>query len=59
MLQSNSNYITYVGGEEEVKAQVKMIDFAHVWPLNEEERDEGYFDGLKNFIRMLQDIVDT
>ncbi|XP_066478480.1 inositol polyphosphate multikinase [Tiliqua scincoides] len=40
-----------------VNVEVRMIDFAHVFPSN--TRDEGYIHGLKNLITVLQNILDT
>lgn len=37
--------------------EVRMIDFAHVFPSN--TGDEGYIHGLKNLITVLQNILDT
>ncbi|XP_053160984.1 inositol polyphosphate multikinase [Hemicordylus capensis] len=42
---------------ESVEVEVRMIDFAHVFPSN--TRDEGYIHGLKNLITVLQNILDT
>ncbi|XP_076154165.1 inositol polyphosphate multikinase [Alosa pseudoharengus] len=41
------------GGEE---VEVRMIDFAHVFPS--ESCDEGYIYGLKNLIRVLQELLE-
>ncbi|XP_061491329.1 inositol polyphosphate multikinase isoform X2 [Rhineura floridana] len=42
---------------ESVEVEVRMIDFAHVFPSN--TQDEGYIHGLKNLITVLQNILDT
>ncbi|XP_042313841.1 inositol polyphosphate multikinase [Sceloporus undulatus] len=42
---------------ESADVEVRMIDFAHVFPSN--VRDEGYIHGLKNLITVLQNILDT
>lgn len=42
---------------DSVDVEVRMIDFAHVFPSN--TRDEGYIHGLKNLITVLQNILDT
>ncbi|KAH0623567.1 hypothetical protein JD844_006459 [Phrynosoma platyrhinos] len=42
---------------ESAEVEVRMIDFAHVFPSN--VRDEGYIHGLKNLITVLQNILDT
>ncbi|XP_020638769.3 inositol polyphosphate multikinase [Pogona vitticeps] len=41
---------------ESTEVEVRMIDFAHVFPSN--ARDEGYIHGLKNLITVLQNILD-
>lgn len=42
---------------ESSEVEVRMIDFAHVFPSN--TGDEGYIHGLKNLITVLQKILDT
>uniref|UniRef100_A0A670IAD7 Kinase n=1 Tax=Podarcis muralis TaxID=64176 RepID=A0A670IAD7_PODMU len=42
---------------ESMEVEVRMIDFAHVFPSN--THDEGYIHGLKNLITVLQNILDT
>lgn len=42
---------------ENTEVEVRMIDFAHVFPSN--TKDEGYIHGLKNLITVLQNILDT
>jgi hypothetical protein len=39
------------------KAIVKMIDFAHVHPITDGGKDEGYIIGLKNTIRILESLL--
>uniref|UniRef100_A0A8C0VJA9 Inositol polyphosphate multikinase n=1 Tax=Cyanistes caeruleus TaxID=156563 RepID=A0A8C0VJA9_CYACU len=43
--------------KESANVEVRMIDFAHVFPSN--AKDEGYIYGLKNLIRVLQNILDN
>uniref|UniRef100_A0A8C9SZ05 Kinase n=1 Tax=Scleropages formosus TaxID=113540 RepID=A0A8C9SZ05_SCLFO len=59
--QSNGNGAktqqdTADGTRGSVDVEVRMIDFAHVFPSN--TRDEGYIYGLKNLLSVLQQIVD-
>lgn len=46
------------GENDCLQADVRMIDFAHVWPVEEGGRDEGYIIGLTNLINILQSILD-
>ncbi|NXA36659.1 IPMK multikinase, partial [Eudromia elegans] len=43
--------------KESANVEVRMIDFAHVFPSD--TRDEGYIYGLKNLITVLQNILDN
>lgn len=43
--------------KETPAVEVRMIDFAHVFPSN--AKDEGYIYGLKNLITVLQNILDN
>uniref|UniRef100_A0A663DYT9 Kinase n=1 Tax=Aquila chrysaetos chrysaetos TaxID=223781 RepID=A0A663DYT9_AQUCH len=43
--------------KESANVEVRMIDFAHVFPSN--TKDEGYIYGLKNLITVLQNILDN
>ncbi|XP_005301803.1 inositol polyphosphate multikinase isoform X2 [Chrysemys picta bellii] len=43
--------------KENADVEVKMIDFAHVFPSN--TKDKGYIYGLKNLITVLQNILDN
>lgn len=43
--------------KESTNVEVRMIDFAHVFPSN--TKDEGYIYGLKNLITVLQNILDN
>ncbi|XP_027745475.1 inositol polyphosphate multikinase, partial [Empidonax traillii] len=43
--------------KESANVEVRMIDFAHVFPSN--AKDEGYIYGLKNLITVLQNILDN
>ncbi|XP_010157056.1 PREDICTED: inositol polyphosphate multikinase, partial [Eurypyga helias] len=43
--------------KESASVEVRMIDFAHVFPSN--TKDEGYIYGLKNLITVLQNILDN
>ncbi|EGV92249.1 inositol polyphosphate multikinase isoform X1 [Cricetulus griseus] len=45
------------GRQETVEAEVRMIDFAHVFPSN--TVDEGYVYGLKHLISVLRSILDS
>jgi hypothetical protein len=54
---SSSLLFLYDGEDDShkpVKANVKMIDFAHVHEIKDKGRDEGYITGLKNLIEYLQ-----
>ncbi|XP_043912406.1 inositol polyphosphate multikinase [Protopterus annectens] len=42
--------------QQNVEVEVKMIDFAHVFPVN--VKDEGYIYGIKHLIEVLQNILD-
>jgi hypothetical protein len=50
----------YDGTAEDPKVDVRMIDFAHVWPIPPQEvpegRDEGYLKGLRSIIGYLSDL---
>ncbi|XP_073209778.1 inositol polyphosphate multikinase isoform X2 [Lepidochelys kempii] len=43
--------------KENADVEVRMIDFAHVFPSN--TKDQGYIYGLKNLITVLQNILDN
>lgn len=43
--------------KESANVEVRMIDFAHVFPSN--TKDEGYVYGLKNLITVLKNILDN
>ncbi|XP_038265222.1 inositol polyphosphate multikinase isoform X2 [Dermochelys coriacea] len=43
--------------KENADVEVRMIDFAHVFPSN--TKDKGYIYGLKNLITVLQNILDN
>ncbi|XP_029767241.1 inositol polyphosphate multikinase [Terrapene carolina triunguis] len=43
--------------KENADVEIKMIDFAHVFPSN--TKDKGYIYGLKNLITVLQNILDN
>lgn len=45
------------GRPEIAEAEVRMIDFAHVFPSN--TVDEGYVYGLKHLIAVLRSILDS
>ncbi|XP_037659980.1 inositol polyphosphate multikinase isoform X3 [Choloepus didactylus] len=45
------------GCQEDAEVEVRMIDFAHVFPSNTE--DEGYVHGLKHLITVLRSILDN
>lgn len=45
------------GRQEIAEAEVRMIDFAHVFPSN--TVDEGYVYGLKHLIAVLRSILDS
>ena len=40
------------------KIDVRMIDFAHVFPMGPEERDDSYLCGLTNFMSVLKGIAE-
>jgi hypothetical protein len=54
---SSSLLFVYEGEAKEVKATLKMIDFAHVSEIKDGGHDDGYIFGLKNLIKFLEDIV--
>ena len=43
--------------KERPNVEIRMIDFAHVFPSN--TKDEGYIYGLKSLITVLQNILDS
>lgn len=43
--------------KESADVDIRMIDFAHVFPSN--TKDDGYIYGLKNLITVLQNILDN
>lgn len=45
-----------IGGYNEKKewAFVKMIDFAHVFPAEEESVDKNYLFGIENLVKILE-----
>jgi hypothetical protein len=50
------------GTEESARADVRMIDFAHVWPIqasdsSREPRDSGYLLGLQTLIQLFQELL--
>nr|DBA15201.1 TPA: hypothetical protein GDO54_004445 [Pyxicephalus adspersus] len=57
LLSKLENVFSHVSTEckENSQVDVRMIDFAHVFPSN--EKDAGYIYGLKNLIAVLQSIV--
>jgi len=44
--------------DRQTLVDVRMIDFAHVFPLGPEERDESYLSGLRNLMAIMQGIAD-
>jgi hypothetical protein len=60
-LYSTSLLLVYEGGEsdgtDDVRCDVRMIDFAHVYPLDEgADNDDGYTWGLDNLIDLMEQI---
>ncbi|XP_075072472.1 inositol polyphosphate multikinase [Mixophyes fleayi] len=57
LLSKLENVLSHVSAElkESTQVDVRMIDFAHVFPSN--EKDVGYIYGLKNLIAVLQSIL--
>lgn len=55
-LISSSLLIVYESNVNHVKADVRMIDFAHASDLPKGERDENYITGLTNLIKILESI---
>ncbi|XP_063817811.1 inositol polyphosphate multikinase [Pseudophryne corroboree] len=57
LLSKLENVLCHVSAElkESTQVDVRMIDFAHVFPSN--EKDFGYIYGLKNLIEVLQSIL--
>jgi len=45
--------------EHEVKANIRIIDFAHVIDIKDDSRDEGMIFGLKNLVLHLEDLIST
>lgn len=43
--------------KKDVKADVRMIDFAHVHEIDKNAKDEGYISGLKSLIKIFKEIV--
>lgn len=51
----SSLLFVYDSSSSQPKLDVRMIDFAHVWPITEPNgRDDGYLLGLRNIKRCLQ-----
>jgi len=42
---------------ESVKVDVRMIDFAHVHQIHDGGRDEGYLVGMKNLMKIFEDLA--
>jgi 1D-myo-inositol-tetrakisphosphate 5-kinase/inositol-polyphosphate multikinase len=54
----SSLLIIYEGDlTKEPKAKVRMIDFAHVLELRDEDRDYGYIFGIEKLIHILQELL--
>lgn len=43
--------------KKDVKADIRMIDFAHFHEIEDSEKDEGYIVGLKSLIKIFKEIV--
>jgi len=43
---------------EEPKVNLRMIDFAHVFPIQDGGKDEGYLAGLKNLVKFMNDLME-
>ena len=58
---SSSLLFLFEGDEEDHKdaaVDLRMIDFAHVHPIHDQGKDEGYILGLKNLIGIMKNIRD-
>lgn len=57
---SSSLLFVYDGSNNEPHGRLKMIDFAHVFEIEEEDgRDEGYIFGLEKMIEYFKKIADS
>jgi len=57
---SSSLLFLYEGDETDTanpKVDLRMIDFAHVHPIKDGGRDEGYVTGVKNLVRVLGEVA--
>jgi len=54
---SSSLLFVYDGSTEVFKADVRMIDFAHVSEIKDNGVDEGYVKGLKKLIECLRKLT--
>lgn len=57
-LVSSSLLIVYDAALSTVKADIRMIDFAHVRDIPDCEKDEKYLYGLKNLVKILKDVLE-
>lgn len=57
-LISSSLLIVYDAASPSVKADLRMIDFAHVLELPESEKDEKYLCGLRNLVKIFKDVLE-
>lgn len=56
---SSSLLFIYDGKQDpdsQPEVRLKMIDFAHVHPIQDNRKDEGYIFGLKNLIEQLEKV---
>jgi len=56
---SSSILFVYDGGSDELVADMRMIDFAHVFEIKDEGYDTGYVKGLKNLIKFFNQFQET
>jgi len=55
---SSSLFFVYDAGLDEVKADVRIIDFAHVWEITDGGTDTGFIVGVESLVRMFSKIAD-
>jgi len=54
---SSSLLFVYEGVTDSFRADVRMIDFAHVWEIKDNGVDEGYVKGLRRLLECLKQFI--
>jgi len=58
-MYSSSILFIYEGDStEDVKCDLRMIDFSHIYPIRDGGKDEGYLKGLRNLKTYFEDLRD-